>query len=75
MSPTRLHENIAELTIQLAERPLDAKLQTWLTAEHGPSSPAYDRLKHACDTRGRGRLAGLPTGQRTCALPAARRPH
>ena len=32
------------------ERPLDAKLQTWLNAEHGPSGPAYDRLKHACET-------------------------
>ena len=50
MSPTHFQENIAELTVQLAGRPLDASLQAWLNAEHGPGSITYERLKQACKT-------------------------
>lgn len=50
MSPTHFQENIAELTVQLAGRPLDASLQAWLNAEHGPGSITYERLKQACET-------------------------
>ena len=50
MSPTDFHENIAELTVQLLGRPLDASLQAWLNAEHGPGSIIYERLKQACET-------------------------
>ena len=50
MSPTDFHENIAELTVQLLGRPLDASLQAWLNAEHGPGSITYDRLKQAYET-------------------------
>jgi len=49
MSPTDFHAHIAELTIQLLGRPLDASLQAWLNAEHGPASITYDRLKQACE--------------------------
>ncbi|WP_332750077.1 DUF4863 family protein [Hydrogenophaga sp.] len=50
MSPTHFQENIAELTVQLAGRPLDASLQAWLNAEHGTGSITYERLKQACET-------------------------
>ena len=49
MSPTHFRDNIAELTTQLAGRPLDAALEAWLNAEHGPASITYDRLKQACE--------------------------
>lgn len=50
MSPTQFHEQISELTIQLVGRPLDASLQAWLNAEHGPASITYGSLKQACET-------------------------
>ena len=50
MSSTHFHEHIAELTTQLVGRPLDASLQAWLNAEHGPGSVTYNRLKQACET-------------------------
>lgn len=49
MSPTHFRDNIAELTTQLAGRTLDAALEAWLNAEHGPASITYDRLKQACE--------------------------
>ena len=49
VSPTHFRDNIAELTTQLAGRPLDAALEAWLNAEHGPASITYDRLKQACE--------------------------
>ena len=49
VSPTHFRDNIAELTTQLAGRPLDAALEAWLNAEHGPASIIYDRLKQACE--------------------------
>jgi Domain of unknown function (DUF4863) len=49
VSPTEFRDNIAELTTQLAGRPLDAALESWLNAEHGPASITYDRLKQACE--------------------------
>lgn len=50
MSSTHFHEHIAELTIQLVGRPLDASLQAWLNAGHGPGSITYEHLKQACET-------------------------
>ncbi len=38
MSPTEFRDQIAQLTAQLAGRPLDAALDTWLNAEHGVGS-------------------------------------
>ena len=49
VSHTHFRDNIAELTTQLAGRPLDAALEAWLNAEHGPASITYDRLKQACE--------------------------
>ena len=48
MSPTQFRESIAELSAQLAGRALDADLQAWLNAEHGPTSSTYARLKRGC---------------------------
>lgn len=49
MSPTQFREQIAELTVQLVGRPLDANLDAWLNAEHGVGSGAYQRLKESCE--------------------------
>jgi hypothetical protein len=37
------------LTTQLAGRPLNAELDTWLNREHGAHSPLYAQLKTACE--------------------------
>jgi hypothetical protein len=49
MSPTQFREQIAELSAQLAGRPLDATLDTWLNAEHGVGTVTYERLKQSCE--------------------------
>jgi hypothetical protein len=49
MSPTQFREQIAELSTQLAGRPLDAALDTWLNAEHGVGTVTYERLKQSCE--------------------------
>lgn len=50
MSPTQFREQIAELSAQLAGRPLDASLDAWLNAEHGATSTTYASLKQSCIT-------------------------
>ena len=40
---------MATLTSQLAGRTLDAELDAWLNANHGPSSSMYRALKQACE--------------------------
>lgn len=49
MTPTEFRAQIAELTTELAGRPLDAALDDWLNREHGPGSATYDGLKQACE--------------------------
>ena len=49
MPSTLLREQIAELSAQLAGRPLDASLDTWLNAQHGAGSSTYERLKQSCE--------------------------
>lgn len=49
MSPTQFREQIAELSAQLAGRPLDAALDSWLNAEHGVGTVTYERLKQSCE--------------------------
>lgn len=49
MSPTEFREQIAELTVQLAGRPLDATLDIWLNKEHGAGSATFERLKASCE--------------------------
>ncbi len=50
MLPTQFREQIAELSAQLAGRPLDASLDAWLNAEHGATSTTYASLKQSCIT-------------------------
>lgn len=50
MSPPQFRAQIAELTVQLAGRPLDANLDTWLNATHGVESATYRSLAAACKT-------------------------
>ena len=55
MSKDAFHSRLVDLTAQLAHRPLDADLDRWLNAVHGPGSAAYDGLQAAC-------LAGIDEG-------------
>jgi hypothetical protein len=48
MSQAEFHQRLAALTAQVTGRPLDAALDAWLNAEHGPSSATYLELKQAC---------------------------
>jgi hypothetical protein len=48
MTPLEFREQISQLTTQLTGRPLDAKLDAWLNAEHGPGSVTFARLQTAC---------------------------
>ena len=50
MSSTQFREQIAELSAQLAGRPLDAQMDAWLNAEHGATSTSYAQLKQSCIT-------------------------
>jgi hypothetical protein len=50
MSQTLFRAQIAQLTAQLAGRPLDAALDAWLNAEHGPASDTYRALRQSCET-------------------------
>lgn len=48
MTPALLREHLGVLTSQLAGRALDADLDTWLNAQHGPGSPTYSALLADC---------------------------
>jgi hypothetical protein len=50
MTPSEFQTEIAQLTAQLAGRPLDAALDRWLNELHGPASASYRRLAQACRT-------------------------
>ncbi len=49
MSPAEFREQIAQLTAQIAQRPLNEALDQWLNAEHGPHSPSYAALRASCE--------------------------
>ncbi|MBF6986264.1 MULTISPECIES: DUF4863 family protein [Cupriavidus] len=49
LSPKHFREQIAQLTAQLAGRPLDTALDAWLNAEHGAGSATYQQLKASCE--------------------------
>ena len=55
MSPAEFRAQIAQLTAQLAGRPLDADLDAWLNAAHGVESDTYRQLTQAC-------MAGVAEG-------------
>ena len=61
LSPKQFREQVAQLTAQLAGRPLDAALDAWLNAEHGAGSATYQQLKASCE-------AGVAAGW-LCAWP------
>lgn len=48
MNPTTFRQQIADLTAQIAGRPLDASLDAWLNTEHGATSSTYAALKASC---------------------------
>jgi Domain of unknown function (DUF4863) len=48
-TPESFRAQIAEFTQQLAGRPLDAALMSWLNSEHGSRSATYQALKQACE--------------------------
>lgn len=48
MSPQEFKEQIAQLTVQLEGRVLDASLQEWLNTEYGPRTAGYQGLRAAC---------------------------
>jgi hypothetical protein len=49
MTPALFREQIAQLTAQIAGRPLDADLDRWLNTEHGPHSASYADLRASCE--------------------------
>ena len=49
MSAEQFRTQIAQLTTQLAGRPIDASLDAWLNAEHGAGSASYAQLKQSCE--------------------------
>ena len=48
MTPTEFKAQIAQLTRQLAGRPLNAELDAWLNTEHGAGSATFEQLQTAC---------------------------
>ena len=55
MPSQQLKDPLITLTAQLADRALDAGLQTWLNTEYGPTTEGYRALHAAC-------LAGVAQG-------------
>lgn len=49
MTPADFRQQIADLTRQLAGRPIDAGLDDWLNREHGAGSETYLALKASCE--------------------------
>lgn len=49
-SQTLFRQQLQQLTAALAGRPLDAALDAWLNAEHGPASASYQALRQSCRT-------------------------
>lgn len=49
MTPEQFRQQIAALTAQLAGRPLDADLATWLNTEHGPQSDSFRQILASCE--------------------------
>jgi hypothetical protein len=49
MTPQEFQTELSLLTAQLAGRPLDAALDSWLNAEHGAASTTFAPLKQACE--------------------------
>jgi hypothetical protein len=50
MTPSDFRRQIAELTAEIVDRPLDNSLDAWLNAHHGAGSATFAALKAACET-------------------------
>ena len=50
MDASNFHQQLSLLTAQLAGRPIDSALETWLNAHHGVDSDTYRQLKQSCET-------------------------
>ena len=50
MSAIEFKEQLAQLTAQIAGKPLDEALDNWLNKEHGVGSSTYAQLKASCET-------------------------
>lgn len=48
ISQDDFHTDLAQLTAELAGRPLDGDLDAWLNQTHGASTPRYARLAQGC---------------------------
>jgi hypothetical protein len=48
MSKQDFHQIVADLSREIAGRPLDADLDRWLNQHHGAGSPGFETLKQAC---------------------------
>lgn len=48
-TPELLRTQVAELTAQLAGRPLDAALDAWLNERHGSGSATYQAVRASCE--------------------------
>jgi hypothetical protein len=49
MTPEQFRQQLATLTAQLAGRPLDANLASWLNTAHGAGSTTYAGLRASCE--------------------------
>jgi hypothetical protein len=62
----QFRHDIAQLTAQVAGRPMDQALDDWLNAEHGAGSATFGRTAAGCKALFHGRSAGwivnLPQG-------------
>jgi len=47
-TPASFHALLARLTAELAGRPLDGALETWLNTHHGAGSASFQALQAAC---------------------------
>jgi Domain of unknown function (DUF4863) len=50
MSAIEFKEQLAQLTAQIAGKPLDQALDNWLNEKHGVGSSTYAQLKASCET-------------------------
>ncbi|MGB0848662.1 MAG: DUF4863 family protein [Thiolinea sp.] len=49
MSIEHFQSQVAALTAQISERPVDSELQEWLNGYHGIDSETYQQLKQSCE--------------------------
>lgn len=49
MTPSDFRQQVAALTAEIAGRPVDSTLDTWLNTHHGAGSSTYAALKASCE--------------------------